>query len=133
MDGDRSAVKLPRPYDSSGRRRRAGETRENILRVAEQLLRADGYARTSIAGVAAGAGVSVETVYKAFGGKPGLVRAIRDTALAGEGPLHAETRSDALRAAERDPRAMLRGFLNFVERSDDRRRLARLGDEAPRA
>jgi hypothetical protein len=52
--------------------------------------------------------VSVETVYKAFGGKPGLVRAICEKALAGRGPIHAEIRSDAMARSEPDPREIIR-------------------------
>jgi AcrR family transcriptional regulator len=54
--------------------------------------------------------VSVDTVYKAFGGKPGLVSAICQEALTGEGPVPAETRSDAMQATERDPREIIRGW-----------------------
>jgi AcrR family transcriptional regulator len=54
--------------------------------------------------------VSAETIYKAFGGKPGLVRAICEEALGGEGPVPAETRSDDLQASEPDPRKIIRGW-----------------------
>lgn len=54
--------------------------------------------------------MSPETVYKSFGGKPGLVRAIADRALGGAGPVHAEVRSDRLQAEERDPRNIIRGW-----------------------
>ena len=56
------------------------------------------------------AGVSEETVYKAFGNKIALVRAIRDQALAGAGPVHAERRSDRMQASENDPRQIIRGW-----------------------
>ena len=49
------------------------------------------------------AGVSEETVYKAFGNKIALVRAIRDQALAGAGPVHAERRSDRMQASRERP------------------------------
>jgi AcrR family transcriptional regulator len=54
--------------------------------------------------------VSAETIYKGFGGKPGLVRAICEQALAGEGPVPAETRSDELQASEPDPRKIISGW-----------------------
>ena len=54
--------------------------------------------------------MSAETIYKAFGGKPGLVRAICEEALGGEGPVPAETRSDELQASEPDPRKIIRGW-----------------------
>jgi AcrR family transcriptional regulator len=52
----------------------------------------------------------VDTVYKTFGGKPGLVSAICQEALTGEGPVPAETRSDAMQTTERDPREIIRGW-----------------------
>ena len=54
--------------------------------------------------------MSEETVYKAFGNKIALVRAIRDQALAGAGPVHAERRSDRMQASRDDPRAIIRGW-----------------------
>ena len=70
----------------------------------------EGFSRTTVARIAEDAGVSEETVYKAFGNKVALVRAIRDRALAGEGPVHAERRSDRMQASEYDPRAIIRGW-----------------------
>lgn len=75
---------------------------------AQHLWLQQGFAATTIANIAADAGVSVETIYKAFGGKPGLVRAICEKALAGRGPIHAETRSDAMARSETDPREIIR-------------------------
>src|SRR5215218_70130 len=57
----------------------------------------DGYAATTIGSIAATAGVSAETIYKTFGGKPGIVRALYQQALEGSGPEGAEHRSDRLR------------------------------------
>jgi AcrR family transcriptional regulator len=96
----------PRAYDASRRRDQAERTRVAIVAEAERLFLAHGYGGTSIASVAAGAGVSVETIYKAFGGKPGLVEAIYERALRGDGAVPAETRSDAIQAAEPDPRVL---------------------------
>jgi AcrR family transcriptional regulator len=70
----------------------------------------DGYAATTVAAIAADAGVSVDTIYKSFRGKSGLVQAICDEALAGAGPVHAEVRSDQLQATEPDPREIIRGW-----------------------
>src|ERR1051326_9196370 len=50
---------------------------------------------------------AADTVYKAFGGKAGLVRAIYERGLTGEGPIPAERRSDAMQAAETDPYAVV--------------------------
>ncbi len=107
-------VKRPRPYDASRRRAQASATRDAILEVARRRFLDDGFAMTTIASIARDAGASVDTIYKTYGGKPGLVRAIYERDLAGEGPVHAEARSDALQQAERDPLAITRAFAGFV-------------------
>jgi len=56
-----------------------------------------GYATTTVGAIASGAGVSPETVYKAFGGKPGIVRALYRKGLEGAGNQPAEERSNRLR------------------------------------
>jgi AcrR family transcriptional regulator len=107
-------VKPRRRYDSSRRQAQARATRDAILDVARRRLLDDGFAATTIASIAGDAGVSVDTIYKTYGGKPGLVRAIYERGLAGEGPVHAEARSDALQQTERDPLAITRAFGGFV-------------------
>ncbi len=99
-----------RRYDSSRRRQQASQTRDDILAAARARFLADGFAATTIGAVAADARVSVDTIYKTFGGKPGLVRAIHEQGLAGGGPVAAETRSDVLQATEVDPHAVMRGI-----------------------
>ena len=90
----KGAGRKRRAYDASGRRAQAERTRGAILEVAERIFLSEGYAGTTVAAVAAAASVSVETIYKGFNGKAGLVRALRDLRLAGRGPVHAEARSD---------------------------------------
>ena len=70
----------------------------------------EGFAGTTIARIAQDAGVSEEMVYKSFGNKIALVRAIRDQALFGAGPVHAEHRSDKMQASEDDPQVIIRGW-----------------------
>jgi AcrR family transcriptional regulator len=114
MEQKLPAVNTRRRYDSSGRRERARQTRGQITDSAESLFLTNGYAATTVAAVAAAARVSVETIYKGFGGKPGLVRAIVDKGLAGEGPIPAEQRSDHIRDAEPDPRRILAAWGAFT-------------------
>ncbi|HAM26492.1 MAG TPA: TetR/AcrR family transcriptional regulator [Microbacteriaceae bacterium] len=102
--------KSTRIYDSRSRQVQARNNREAILDAARERFLADGYAATTIASIAAAAGMSVDTVHKAFGGKPGLVRAIYDRSLAGEGPVAAPERSDDMQSAERDPHALVQGW-----------------------
>ena len=104
------SVKSRRPYDSSRRREAARRNRDRILDAAEPRFLRDGYGFTTIAAVAADAGVSPDTIYKSFGGKPGIVRAIRDRALEGEGPVPAEQRSDALHEHEAGPRTIIEAW-----------------------
>jgi len=107
-------VKTKRSYDSSKRREHAQRNRARILDAAEQSFLRDGYGPTTIAAIADDAGVSADTIYKSFGGKPGLVRAIRTRALEGTGPVPAEVRSDALHQHEWDPRRIIEAWGAFT-------------------
>ena len=73
-----------RSYNSEGRREAARRNRAAVLDACRELLFQDGYHATTIKAVAERAGVSPETVYKSFGGKPGLVKALWDITLAGD-------------------------------------------------
>jgi AcrR family transcriptional regulator len=99
-----------RPYDATNRRDRARRMQTAIVDAAGRLFVRDGFQATTVAAVAAEAGVSEETIYKKFRSKAGLVRAIRAQGLAGEGRVHAERRSDALQKEERDPRRIIEGW-----------------------
>src|SRR5882724_5684203 len=114
MEGTVGPVKAKRKYDSSRRRKQALRTRETILAAARDLFLRHGYAGTTIASIADAADVSVETIYKGFGGKPGLVRAISEKGLEGTGPTPAEQRSDQVRTLERDPRRVMREWGTFT-------------------
>lgn len=107
-------VKQNRPYDASRRREQARRNRARIVDAAERLFVRDGYTVTTVAAIAGDADVSADTIYKSFGGKPGLVRGIRDRALEGEGRVPAERRSDDLQARESDPRKIIEAWGAFV-------------------
>ena len=101
-------VKPRRRYESPRRQEQAAQTRRDILAAAGSLFRERGYAGTSMPQIAAGAGVVVETVYRAFGSKAALFRAVIESALAG-GPTRADVPVEerpAIRALieEPDPR-----------------------------
>jgi AcrR family transcriptional regulator len=114
MEQNSPAVNTRRRYDSSGRQERARQTRDQITDTARELFLSGGYADTTVAAIAAAAHVSVETIYKGFGGKPGLVRAIIERGLAGGGPVPAEQRSDHIRDTEPDPRRILTAWGAFT-------------------
>jgi AcrR family transcriptional regulator len=114
MDLNVLAVKPRRRYDSRRRQQRALRTRIAVLETAQQLFLTRGYAATTMASLAETADVSVETIYKAFGGKPGLVRAIWEQGLAGAGPVPAEQRSDEMRTLEADARKVIQNWGTFT-------------------
>ena len=77
-------TEVKRSYDASGRREQARARRLAVVLAARDLFERDGYRPTTIAAIAARAGVSAESVYKGFGTKAALAKAVFDTALAGD-------------------------------------------------
>ena len=100
----------PRQYDSSRRQAHARERRAAVLRAALDRFLEQGYSSTTIAQVAGDADVSVETVYKTFGNKAGLLKAVFDVAVAGDDePVPMVERDDIQRViAEPDGRGSSR-------------------------
>lgn len=104
-------VKPHRRYHSQRRQAQAAQTRRDILTAAQQLFLQRGYTGTTLASIAQAAGVVVETIYRAFGSKAALFKAVLEAAIAG-GPAHAERPPDqrpAIQAviAETNPRRQL--------------------------
>jgi AcrR family transcriptional regulator len=77
-------VKGVRGYDSTRRRTQARENQRAVLSAAHDLFIAQGYGRTTMADVARTAGVSVETVYAAFGTKATLLHRAWDVTIGGD-------------------------------------------------
>jgi AcrR family transcriptional regulator len=77
-------VKPRRRYESPRRREQAEATRRDILAAAQRLFEAHGYAATTMAAIAAEAGVALKTVYVAFETKSGLLRALWHLLLRGD-------------------------------------------------
>jgi AcrR family transcriptional regulator len=65
------------------RTERAEATRARVVEAASRLFVERGYRATTIESVADASDVSVETIYKRFGNKAGLLKAARETAVAG--------------------------------------------------
>jgi AcrR family transcriptional regulator len=78
------AVNPTRRYDSPRRREQAAGTRREILEAAQRLFERQGYAATTIAAIAAEAGVALKTVYVAFETKSGVLRALWHLLLRGD-------------------------------------------------
>jgi AcrR family transcriptional regulator len=78
------AVKPPRKYDSTRRQEQARQTRLAVIRAAQKLFIEQGYGRTTMADIATAAGVSVETVYAAFGNKATVLHRVWDITIGGD-------------------------------------------------
>ena len=68
---------------STKRAEQVAQTRRDILASAATLFRAQGYTAVAMPVIAREARVGVETIYRAFGSKAGLFKAVIDAAVAG--------------------------------------------------
>jgi AcrR family transcriptional regulator len=94
-----------RHYDNAGRQTQSEETRQRIVSAARELIVAQGYRATTIAAVAARAGVHVDTVYALVGRKPVLLRELIEQAISGTDHAVAAPERDYVKAirATSDP------------------------------
>jgi AcrR family transcriptional regulator len=76
-------VKPRRRYNATRRQAQAAQTRQDILDAAHQLFLERGYAGATLTGIAQAAGVVVETIYRAYGSKAELFKAVVRAAVAG--------------------------------------------------
>ncbi|MDH2425938.1 helix-turn-helix domain containing protein [Sphaerisporangium sp. TRM90804] len=109
-----------RRYDSLRRSAQARETRADIARAARRLFVSQGWAATTVRDVAREAGVSVPTVYAAYGNKAGLTRALADAADLSADASRMVRELEASSAAPRRQLAAMAGY--------DRRLFERAGD-----
>ena len=77
-------TEVKRSYDASRRREQARARRLAVVLAARELFERDGFRPATIAAVAARAGVSAESVYKGFGSKAALAKAVFDLVIAGD-------------------------------------------------
>jgi len=111
-----SPVKSRRRYDSSGRQAQAKRNRSAVLEAAHRLFLERGFGATTMPAVAAAAGLSVQTVYKAFGNKPRLAKAVFDVAVAGDDEPVPMLERDSLGRVrdEPDPRTKFQLYGQFL-------------------
>jgi AcrR family transcriptional regulator len=110
---------VKRPYDGSGRREAARARRYAVVLSAKDLFERDGYRATTIAAIATASKVSSEMVYKSFGSKAALAKAVFDLAVAGDDePVPVRDRPSALAVAtEPEARRKIALFVDgLVER-----------------
>ena len=78
------APPTPRRYRSTRRLQQAAQTRQDVLLAAVRCFAANGWSGTTMAAIAADAGVAVETIYSGFGSKKQLLRQAMDVAIVGD-------------------------------------------------
>ena len=75
---------VKRTYDGSRRKAQAESTKEQIVDAAKPLFVTHGYEATSMRHLAEASGVSLQTLYNAFGSKFGVFSALMDVIVAGD-------------------------------------------------
>ena len=92
-----------RTYDATRRQAQSAETKQRILDAARDLILENGYRATRISGIAARAGVNIDTVYELVGRKPVVLRELIEQAISGKDrPVIAEER-DYVKAMRHEP------------------------------
>jgi AcrR family transcriptional regulator len=77
-------TQVKRHYDASRRREQARARRLAVVLAARDLFERDGFRATTIAAIGERAGVSAESVYKSFGTKAAVAKAVFDLVIAGD-------------------------------------------------
>jgi len=123
-----STGKPPKRYASQVRDEQARRTRRAIVTAAHDLFLAQGYAATTIDGIAEAAHVSRRTVFNSVGGKVALLKLALDWAIVGDDEPVALADRPAIKAilAESDPRKALMLWVQAV--ADVAARAAPLGE-----
>src|SRR6185295_13157735 len=96
-------AEVKRSYDASGRRERARARRMAVVLAARDLFERDGFRLTTIAAVAAHAGVAPISIYKGFGTKAALAKAVFDLVIAGDDEPVPIAERPAMRAVHDEP------------------------------
>jgi AcrR family transcriptional regulator len=117
-----------RRYDSPRRRAQADATRHDIVVAAQRLFERQGYAATTMAAIAAEAGVALKTVYLAFDTKAGVLQAVWNTGLRGAADDRPVQEQEWYREVldEADPARRL--LLNARNSAEGKRRIAAVAE-----
>jgi len=115
-------TEVKRQYDASGRRDKARQRRRDVVVAAKDLFEANGFQATTITAVAKRAGVSAEGIYKGFGTKATLAKAVFDFVIAGDDepvPMAERPESQAIQA-EPDVRRKLALYVDGLALRQER-------------
>ena len=107
-------TEVKRHYDASRRREQARARRLAVVKAARDLFERDGFRATTIAAVAAHAGVSAESIYKGFGTKAALAKAVFDLVIAGDDKPVPVAERPAMQAMREEP-SVRRKIAMFAE------------------
>ncbi len=119
------ATRVKRTYDRSRRKAQAESTKEQIVEAAKPLFVTHGYEATSMRHLAEASGVSLQTLYNAFGSKFGVFSALMDVIVAGDHEQVALadrvefTKLDAIDDPRELLRAVVRVAASILERLDE--------------
>ena len=115
-------TEVKRNYDASGRQERARARQRAVVLAAKELFERDGFRATTITAVAKSAGVSAESIYKGFGTKAVLAKAVFDFVIAGDDePVPVAQRSEAQEIqAEPDVRRKLARYVEGMAQRQQR-------------
>ena len=104
-----------RQYRSSLRQQQVQLTRRTVFAAAHRLFLERGFAATTVAAVAAEAGVSPETIYASLGGKRGLLEGVIESTILGPDslPLQQQIAWPRIEAMN-NPHDRLAAFVQFV-------------------
>lgn len=109
-------VDVKRPYAGSRRQAATRATRREVIEAARGLFLQLGYPATTIAQISEESGVPLATLYRLFGSKRGVLKAVFDVAFGGDDEdIDFQDRPGVQAAlAADDPRAVLDGFARVL-------------------
>jgi AcrR family transcriptional regulator len=111
-----------RPYDAARRQAQSAETKQRIIDAARALMLERGYRATTVAAIAADAGVNTDTVYALVGRKPMLLRELIEQAVSGTDHAVVAEEREHIKAilAEPDPATKLTLYAKAIRQTHAR-------------
>lgn len=112
----------PRRYDNSRRQALVRATKAQVVGSARELFLENGYAATTIDAISEASDVPQATVYRLFGSKLGILKAVLEVSFVGDDEpvsLHERALVQAA-ASQRDPRKLLEGYAHVARDVLDR-------------
>ena len=111
-----------RPYDNSRREASVRATRRRVIEAAKDLFVSQGYPATTLEAIGEASGTPLPTLYRLFGSKRALLKAVLDTSFVGDdAPVAFGDRPQVQAAlAEADPESFIDAFAVICREVKDR-------------